>query len=327
MKILRGLLMTLLLLLLSGAFGFLWLERQFNLRKTLLSAVEVTVPKGAGTAQTASILAENGVIADARLFMLFARLNGIAGKIKAGEYLFFGDVTLKEAAEKLVKGEVIVRSLTIPEGKALAEIKQILENNPYLTGEITLAVKEGEILPETYHFNKGESRNSILVKAKAAMKKELAAAFAAREEGGVLKSEEELLILASIVEKETGLAEERAKVASVFVNRLNLGMKLQTDPTVIYAITDGKMNLGRPLYRKDLSFDSPYNTYVYAGLPPAPICSPGKAALQAAAHPERTKYLYFVADGVTGGHRFARTLSEHNANVVMYKRAKLLRTN
>ena len=134
--------------------------------------------------------------------------------------------------------------------------------------------------------------------------------------------EKELLTLASIIEKETGLASERGKVASVFVNRLNLGMKLQTDPTVIYAVTNGQMNLGRPLYKKDLTADSPYNTYVYAGLPPAPICSPGREAIRAAAHPEKTKYLYFVADGLSGGHRFARSLTEHNKNVVLYRKQR-----
>ena len=217
---------------------------------------------------------------------------------------------------------MIVRSLTIPEGKALVEIKKIVDENPYLSGEITLNLKEGEILPETYHFTRGEPRNSILEKARQAMKKELAAAFAGRDEKLPIKNEQELLTLASIVEKETGVTSERAKVASVFVNRLNLGMKLQTDPTVIYAVTNGEMNLGRPLYKKDLAYDSPYNTYVYEGLPPAPICSPGREALQAAAHPATTKYLYFVADGITGGHRFAKSLKEHNDNVIRYRRLK-----
>ena len=146
-------------------------------------------------------------------------------------------------------------------------------------------------------------------------------AFAGRDANSPLKSEKELLILASIIEKETGIASERGKVASVFVNRLNLGMKLQTDPTVIYAVTKGQMNLGRPLYRKDLEVDSPYNTYRNVGLPPAPICSPGRDALHAAAHPESTKFLYFVADGVTGGHRFAKSLTEHNRNVVLYRKS------
>ena len=176
------------------------------------------------------------------------------------------------------------------------------------------------MLPETYHFSRGESRNSILLKAKQAMRTALAEAFAGKDEALPLQSTEELLILASIVEKETGLACERGKVASVFANRLKLGMKLQTDPTVIYALTKGEKPLGRPLYRRDLQVDSPYNTYLYAGLPPAPICSPGREAIRAAARPDKTKYLYFVADGISGGHRFAKSLAEHNKNVALYRK-------
>ena len=289
---------------------------------TLEPAVEVMVPRGAGVKKAAQILEQNKVIKKALWFEVYVRLEGIGGQLKAGEYRFEGATTLKGVAEKLAKGEVIERSLTIPEGKSLAEIKKIVTDNPYLAGEITLEFKEGEILPETYHFTRGELRDNVLKRAQAAMKKELAAAFAGRDEKLPIKNEQELLTLASIVEKETGVTSERAKVASVFVNRLNLGMKLQTDPTVIYAVTNGEMNLGRPLYKKDLAYDSPYNTYVYEGLPPAPICSPGREALQAAAHPATTKYLYFVADGITGGHRFAKSLKEHNDNVIRYRRLK-----
>ncbi len=321
MKILKRLLIAILGLLLAGAVLFVFVSKKFTGSYVLETATDVVIPKGAGLNQTAALLAEKGIVDDALWFVLYARLYGLANQLKAGEYAFSGSVSLAMIADKLVRGEVIVRSLTIPEGKALVEILKIVNENPYLSGEVTLPLKEGDILPETYHFTRGESRDSILKKAQQAMKKELAMAFMGRDITLPLKSEQELLTLASIVEKETGVASERAKVASVFVNRLNLGMKLQTDPTVIYAVTNGRMNLGRPLYRQDLSYDSPYNTYVYEGLPPAPICSPGKAAILAAAHPEKTKYLYFVADGVTGGHRFAKTLNEHNANVVLYRRS------
>ncbi|MCM1323745.1 MAG: endolytic transglycosylase MltG [Acetobacter sp.] len=322
MKMLKRLLLAMFFLLLVGAAFFVVITKKFTDSYVLSKRIELIIPKGAGLNQTAVILAKNGVVEDGRWFMLYARVMGLAGRLKAGEYVFEGGVSLETIANKLVSGDVMVRSLTIPEGKALAEIKKIVKENPYLSGEITLALKEGEILPETYHFIRGEARDSILEKARQAMKKELATAFAGRDVRVPLKSEQELLTLASIVEKETGVASERAKVASVFVNRLNLGMRLQTDPTVIYAVTNGQMNLGRPLYRKDLSYDSPYNTYVYAGLPPAPICSPGREAIRAAAHPDTTKYLYFVADGITGGHRFAKTLSEHNANVVLYRKSQ-----
>lgn len=312
--------MLLFVMMALGAFLCVWVSQQITRVYPISPKIEVVVPKGAGLNRIAHLLQNRGVIDDALWFVLYMRLNGLSGQIKAGEYAFFGELSLKDVAHRLTDGDVIMRTVTIPEGKALAEIKKILLDNPYLTGEITLELSEGEILPETYHFSRGESRNSILKKAKQAMKNELKKAFESRDVDSPLKSEKELLILASIIEKETGIASERGKVASVFVNRLNLGMKLQTDPTVIYAVTKGQMNLGRPLYRKDLEVDSPYNTYRYAGLPPEPICSPGREALYAAAHPEMTKFLYFVADGVTGGHRFAKNLTEHNRNVVLYRR-------
>lgn len=287
----------------------------------LPNKVELIIPKGTGLNKTAALLEQNGVIDNALLFVIYARYQGVSNALKAGEYLFEGETSLSRVINKLVKGDVVVRSLTIPEGKALVEILKIVYDTPYLSGEITLALKEGEILPETYHFTRGEQRDNILKKARQAMKKTLSEIYDGREKNLPLKDEQELLILASIVEKETGVVTERAKVASVFVNRLNIGMRLQTDPTVIYAVTDGQMNLGRSLLRKDLSYDSPFNTYVYEGLPPAPICSPGREALWAAAHPEQTKYLYFVADGLTGGHRFATSLSEHNKNVALYRKA------
>lgn len=322
MKIFKRLLLAIFVLLLSGVACFVFVNKKFTDAYPLEHPAQVMVPRGAGLNQTAALLEKGGVVDDARWFMLYARLYGMAGRLKAGEYQFEGNVSIATIADKLVNGDVIVRSLTIPEGKALVEIKKIVRENPYLSGEITLELKEGEILPETYHFSRGESRDSILKKARHAMKKTLAEAFAGRDKNLPITSEQELLTLASIVEKETGVPTERAKVASVFVNRLNLGMRLQTDPTVIYAVTNGEMDLGRPLYRKDLTFDSPYNTYVYTGLPPTPICSPGREAIYAAAHPDTTKYLYFVADGLTGGHRFAKSLAEHNANVRLYRGAQ-----
>jgi len=322
MRLLKWLFVLLLLAGVTGAALFLYAKKKFTEEYTLESAKEIVIPRGTGLNKTAQILADNGVIDDALWLMLFARVNKVENSFKAGEYAFDGRLSYEKIIEKLVKGDVIARVVTIPEGKALVEIKKIVNDNPYLSGEITLDIKEGEIMPETYHFTKGEQRDAILEKSRQAMKKTLAKAFAGRDENLPIKSEQELLILASIVEKETGITDERGKVASVFVNRLRLGMKLQTDPTVIYAVTNGEMNLNRPLYKRDLSYDSPYNTYVYEGLPPAPICSPGKEAIMAVAHPENTPYLYFVADGETGGHRFAKSLSEHNANVAHYRGAR-----
>ena len=186
-----------------------------------------------------------------------------------------------------------------------------------LTGKITESALEGQLLPETYTFAKGETRDNIIKKAKADMEKNLDEIWQKRAEGLPLKDKNELLILASLIEKETGINAERGKVASVFYNRLKIDMPLQTDPTVIYAITLGKSDLGRALTRKDLQTESPYNTYLYKGLPPTPICNAGRAALEAAANPTDTPYFYFVADG-NGGHRFAKTLTEHNNNVRLW---------
>jgi len=318
-KIIKLLLFLLLLIALTGAAFFVYAQKKVTSVYNLAEKQEVLIERGAGLNRTASILEQKGIIDKALWFVLYVRFKNLGNSIKAGEYAFRDNLSYQNILDKLVKGEVIARSVTIPEGKVLYEIKQIIMDNPYLTGDITIDLKEGEILPETYHFTRGEQRDAILKKARQAMKKTLAEAFEGRAENLPITSEEELLILASIVEKETGIRSERPQVASVFVNRLNLGMKLQTDPTVIYAVTNGTMVLEHPIYKRDLAYDSPYNTYVYKGLPPAPICSPGKAAIEAAAHPDETPYLYFVADGKTGGHRFGRTLAEHNENVAHYR--------
>ena len=308
-----------IVVVLCGAAFFMYAKQKYYEIYELNGTKEVVIERGTGLNQLAVMLVRHSVIENPYWFILFARSLRLENQLKAGEYAFSGGVSYAAILEKLAQGDVLVRSVTIPEGKALVEIKQIVMANPYLTGEIKGHYKEGEILPETYHFTRGEQRDVILEKARQAMKRELEKAYSGRADNLPFNSVEEMLVLASIVEKETGISSERAQVASVFVNRLRLGMKLQTDPTVIYAVTQGQMNLNRPIYKRDLAYDSPYNTYLYEGLPPAPICSPGKAALQAAAHPDKTPYLYFVADGVTGGHRFAKTLSEHNANVAHYR--------
>lgn len=312
----------LIFILIAGCVGaafFMYAKNKVTTIYNLPQTTEVLMEKGSGLNRMAQILEKDGVIDKAQWFILYVRFRRLENSLKAGEYAFKDNLSYQNILDKLVKGEVIVRSLTIPEGKVLYEIRQIVMDNPYLTGDITLDLKEGEILPETYHFTRGEQRNAILEKARQAMKKMLKLAFDERDENLPIQSEQELLTLASIVEKETGIKTERPQVASVFVNRLRLGMKLQTDPTVIYAVTEGRMDLEHPIYKRDLAYDSPYNTYVYGGLPPAPICSPGKEAIYAAAHPDTTPYLYFVADGETGGHRFGRNLEEHNVNVLRYR--------
>ena len=286
----------------------------------LLNVTNVVVPKGASLKTVAEELSRAGVIDKPWLFRIMARINGLAKHLKAGEYQFMPGISLQAAMDKIARGEVFFRRITIPEGLTSGQIMYLIANYPDLEGEIDLDVKEGELLPETYSFELGASRNSIILQARAAMQKALEEVWASRDSSLPLKDVNELLTLASIIEKETGVPEERPLVASVFLNRLKKGMRLQTDPTVIYAITEGETSFGRSLKRADLKIDSPYNTYLNYGLPPGPICNPGREALMAAARPQQSDYLYFVADG-KGGHRFARSLNEHNRNVKAWVRS------
>ena len=286
----------------------------------LLNVTNVVVPKGASLKTVAEELSRAGVIDKPWLFRIMARINGLAKHLKAGEYQFMPGISLQAAMDKIARGEVFFRRITIPEGLTSGQIMYLIANYPDLEGEIDLDVKEGELLPETYSFDLGASRNSIILQARAAMQKALEEVWASRDSSLPLKDVNELLTLASIIEKETGVPEERPLVASVFLNRLKKGMRLQTDPTVIYAITEGETSFGRSLKRADLKIDSPYNTYLNYGLPPGPICNPGREALMAAARPQQSDYLYFVADG-KGGHRFARSLNEHNRNVKAWVRS------
>lgn len=286
----------------------------------LLNVTNVVVPKGASLKTVVEELSRAGVIDKPWLFRIMARINGLAKHLKAGEYQFMPGISLQAAMDKIARGEVFFRRITIPEGLTSGQIMYLIANYPDLEGEIDLDVKEGELLPETYSFELGASRNSIILQARAAMQKALEEVWASRDSSLPLKDVNELLTLASIIEKETGVPEERPLVASVFLNRLKKGMRLQTDPTVIYAITEGETSFGRSLKRADLKIDSPYNTYLNYGLPPGPICNPGREALMAAARPQQSDYLYFVADG-KGGHRFARSLNEHNRNVKAWVRS------
>lgn len=285
----------------------------------LVEETVVLINRGAGSVSVAETLLQAGVIKHPFLFRLAARLQGLDKHLKAGEYQFFPHISMADVLKQMAKGEVLYRKLTLPEGLTTAQMLEIIANNEFLSGEISLIPQEGSLLPETYSFFRGDSRDSVIIQAQEAMQKSLDDAWLERDETVPVKNPQELLILASIIEKETGVPEERGLVASVFANRLRKGMRLQTDPTVIYALTEGKKDLGRLLTRKDLEVDSPYNTYKYYGLPPKPICNPGKASLEAAANPEVSSYLYFVADG-TGGHRFANSLNEHNQNVSHWKK-------
>ena len=225
--------------------------------------------------------------------------------------------------EKLVAGKTVVHRLTVTEGMTSAEVVAALNAAPDLAGEILKVPEEGSLLPETYHYALGDNRAVLIERMQRAMARLVDELWEARDPALALDDAQQAVVLASVVEKETALADEMPVVAGVFHNRLRQGMRLQADPTVIYALTGGKKPLGRALRRADLWVESPYNTYRNKGLPPGPIANPGRAALAAVLHPAETDALYFVADG-SGGHAFAKTLDEHNRNVARWraKRAK-----
>jgi len=301
-----------------GYAGWRYLQDAFNAPGPLTEPVAVVVPQGATLGRIAALLAENGIIYDPLIFEWGARLADRARDLKAGEYLFDVAVTPSGALDILTRGDVIARKVTVSEGLTTAQVLGVLRGVEGLEGEITLVPSEGSLLPETYHFTHGDTRDDILRRMMAAMEETVAELWPQRAEGLPFDTPEEAVVLASIVEKETGLARERPHVAGVFINRLRKGMRLQSDPTVIYGITPSG-SLGRSLLRADLQEPTPYNTYVIVGLPPGPISNPGRDALEAVLNPKETKDIFFVADG-TGGHAFSRTLAEHNRNVAQWRR-------
>jgi UPF0755 protein len=238
--------------------------------------------------------------------------------VKAGEYLFEANVSMREVLDTLVEGRSIEHTVTIPEGLTSEQIVARLLENPVLTGEITQVPPEGSLLPETYKVTRGTTRQQLLNRMIAAKRRLVQETWERRTPGLPIKTVDEFVTLASIVEKETGKTEERPRVAAVFINRLNRRMRLQSDPTIIYGMAPGKGTIGRPLTRADVERPTAYNTYTIEGLPPGPIANPGRASLEAVANPARTKDLYFVADG-SGGHVFAATYNEHLKNVARWR--------
>jgi UPF0755 protein len=248
------------------------------------------------------------------VFRVGAVVSGEASQLKAGEYAFTPGVSPQGAAAIIASGKTVVRRLTIAEGTTTAQAVALLGEAEGLEGEIASIPGEGELLPETYFYSWGDSRERLLQRQRRAMTEAIAELWPKRAPDLPLKTPQEALVMASIVEKETAVPEERPRIAAVFLNRLKRGMRLQADPTVIYGLTEGKSVLDRPLSRADLETHHAWNTYVVGGLPPTPIANPGRAALEAVLRPAETEDLYFVSDG-TGRHVFARTLAEHNRNV------------
>ena len=311
--------LALLVLAALGAAGAHLLLDRFRAPGPLAEPAQLVVPRG-GTETIAGALLRAGVIADARAFALAAWATRADGPLRAAEFAFPAAASLEQVLEVLRRARPVQRRLTIPEGLTARQIAALLERAEGLTGAAP-GMAEGAILPETYAYQWGEDRAGLVRRAESAMASALAAAWADRAEGLPLATPREALILASIVERETALPEERPRVAGVFVNRLRRGMPLQSDPTVAYAAAEGGV-LDRPLTRADLDRDHPFNTYRIRGLPPAPIAAPGVAALRAVTRPAATEELFFVADG-TGGHAFARTLEEHNRNVARWRERRV----
>jgi UPF0755 protein len=306
-----------LLTALAILVGFIGYER-YGRPGPLGAPVVLIIEKGSGVARIADQLESAGVIRNALLFRVGVRLEGRESALKAGEYAFPARISMRAVAALLASGRTVRRRLTIAEGLTTRQALAVVAATDGLIGTISRPVKEGGLLPETYFFSYGDSREGLVARMEQAMRDMLTGIWAKRSEGLSVRSRKEALVLASLIEKETGKPEERARISAVFHNRLKRGMRLQTDPTVVYAISGGDGPIDRPLTRGDLSITSPYNTYLKAGLPPGPIANPGVASLVAAVNPAPVEDLYFVADG-NGGHLFARTLEEHNRNVARWR--------
>lgn len=276
----------------------------------------VVLRKGASLPEIASSLERGGVIRSSSIFMTAAKLTGAARTLKAGEYEFKTRASMAAVLDAIRHGRIVRHWITIPEGLTSDMVMDILNGSDVLAGDAPTP-PEGAILPETYEVQRGEDRAAVLQRMMDDRDAVLDELWANRQPGLPFASKEEAVILASIVEKETGLASERPRVAAVFVNRLRTGMRLGSDPTIIYGISRGRP-LGRGIRLSELQRPTPYNTYLISGLPPTPIANPGRAALAAVLNPAKTGDLYFVADG-TGGHVFASTLEQHNANVARWR--------
>lgn len=306
--------------------GVLWFMHEFEKPGPLSQDTKFGVPRGEGPIEIAERLEREGIISNRWVFVLghYARAavnRGRTQHLKAGEYEFKPQASLADVHEVLVRGKSIPSKILLREGLTSAQIVELLKANEDLVGDIGDVPPEGALLPDTYHFSKGMKRQELIDRMRAEQERFLAAAWEKRQPDLPIATPQEALILASIVEKETGRADERDRVAAVFVNRLRKKMRLQSDPTIIYGIAGGQGSLGRPITRSDIDGKTPYNTYQINGLPPTPICNPGRSAIEATLNPAKTDDLYFVADG-SGGHAFSSTLKEHNAAVANWRRVE-----
>ncbi|THV14391.1 endolytic transglycosylase MltG [Rhizobium rhizophilum] len=302
--------------------GFFYVMDSYQKPGPLAANTNFVVRSGAGLAEIANNLERNGIVSDARIYRYVTTTSLDEGQtLKAGEYEIKAGASMKEITALLESGKSILYAVSFPEGLTVKQMFQRLAADTVLEGDLpTELPPEGSLRPDTYKFTRGTNRAEIVTQMRADQERLIDQIWEKRDPDLPVETKEEFVTLASIVEKETGKDDERAHVASVFINRLNKGMRLQSDPTIIYGLFggDGKP-ADRPIFQSDIRKETPYNTYVIKGLPPGPIANPGRAALEAVAHPWKTEDLYFVADG-TGGHAFATTLDEHNANVRRWRK-------
>jgi UPF0755 protein len=315
---LSGLLTFLLVIGLLGVAVLVWSVVESRKPGPLAEDKIVVVEREDDAGTIGEQLERAGVVDSALWFSAMTTLDGSRGSLKRGEYAFKAGVSLRQVEAELIAHKVVQHKLTIPEGLTSDQVVERLRDDDVLIGDVKEPPREGSLLPDTYLFERGDTRQAELTRMAKAQAKAVDEIWAKRAPDLPIKSPGELVTLASIVEKETGKADERPRVAGVFINRLQKHMKLQSDPTIVYGLVFGKGTLGHPITKAELDQPTPYNTYNIDGLPPGPICNPGKAALEAAANPMRTKELYFVADG-TGGHAFAETLDQHLKNVAHWR--------
>jgi UPF0755 protein len=315
-------LMTVIMFVTIAAAGiFYYGVSSYQEQGPLAANTNFIVRGGAGLNEIAANLERNSVITDGRVFRVLSRVYLDGDTLKAGEYEIKAGASMHDIMELLKSGKSILYSVSVPEGLTVKQIFRRLSDDPVLEGDLPAELPvEGSLMPDTYKFSRGTKRADILQQMLIAQKALIDQIWEKRDDDLPIATREEFVTLASIVEKETGRADERPRVASVFINRLEKGMRLQSDPTIIYGIFggDGKPS-DRPIYQSDLDKQTPYNTYLIKGLTPTPIANPGRAALEAVANPSRTEDLYFVADG-SGGHAFATNLDEHNANVRRWRK-------
>lgn len=319
LKFMNGILTGALMLSITIGGLFAYVKYQFDKPGPLNYATTIVIPKGDGVNSIAGRLVKEGVLRDRWLFKLGVMRFRAQKKLKAGEYAIEKHASVRQVLDTLTEGKAILHRVTIAEGRTSYEAVQILNAAPLLTGTIKEIPPEGSLLPDTYSFSRGTDRNELIAQMQSDQKRFVEKIWKNRQKDLPYKSIREAIIMASVVEKETGRADERDRVAGVFVNRLRRGMRLQSDPTIIYGITKGRGKLGRGLRRSEIDRKTDWNTYQIDGLPITPIANPGRSALEATLNPAATKDIFFVADG-TGGHVFAETIQEHNRNVRKWRK-------